>query len=114
MIPAKIDKTVAENIRLLMLAKSLSFGDIDDRASGITGRHVRGVVNMDHGISLTKLETLARIFDCEAYEMLMPASLSPAFKDQRLSGLIKDFMNASDEGKEFIARFARRETTREL
>lgn len=97
---------LATNLRALMDAHDIKKPELHKR-SGVSQRMIAYILSKQRTATVETVEDLARVFGLAAWELLMP-DLQPT-KIDKVEGLVRNYLQASDSGREYLDRVAEHE-----
>lgn len=83
---------------------------VDKSKGGVSLRHIQRVLKGDGGITLDKVDSIAASLGVDPWVLIMPGYQPRELKDPRFANLVDTWLAASDESRDYISRFAARES----
>ena len=104
------EKTFADNVRMMLLEQGLTQQELADRSKGgVSLRHVQRVLGLNGGVTLEKLDAIAKALNVEPWTLIMPGYEPKAVSDPRFKSLVDSWLSASSESRDYISRFTSNE-----
>ncbi len=101
---------LADNVRMIYLEQGITQQDIvDNSKGGVSLRHIQRVLRGDGGITLDKVDAIAKSLKVDPWVLIIPGYQPRDAKDPRFKQLVDNWLDASDESRDYISRFTSRE-----
>ena len=102
-------KTLIENLRVLMLDRGLNLPEIARRSNGeLSGRHLRRVFNNEAGFTLEKLDAIAKVLRVSPSDLITPGLRPDSINSPEFQEVMAEWRGADDDGKALILGLLRR------
>ena len=101
--------TLIENLRVIMLDRGINLPDISRKANGeINVRHLRRFFNGEVGLTIDKLDVLARALRVTPADLMTPGLRPDSINSPEFQEVMTEWRGADDEGKALILGLLRR------
>jgi|ERR1700733_2531707 len=77
--------------------------------AGINPKTINNLINLRHDPGLSTIENIARVFGLAAWQLLRPGGAEDLKAGAPIDQLLRNYLAASDRGREAIARLAQLE-----
>lgn len=100
--------TIAENLRVLMEMANMTQAQLAKK-SGLSQRQISNVLNKQTGCGIEAADAMARVFNLNGWQLLMPHLPKEILTSPTLGRLVESYVRASPDGRDMINRVAERE-----
>lgn len=108
MLMKETQRNLINNLVTLMDARGWTAKELSE-ASGVSKRMVAYIVSGERAPSISIADDLAKAFGLEGWHLIMPNLTRDILTSSAFSELLKNYTQATDEGRDLINKIADRE-----
>lgn len=104
----KPKETLAKNLKMLMDETGIKVSALS-KSSGVSVRMILYILKEEKTATIDTANDLAAVFRLDGWSLLMPDLRADLMKNGRLTKLVKNYLTASQQGREYIDHVAEKE-----